>query len=236
MELILILTLATAGAVITGLLLQRHHKLTWIKNKGLVDVSGASDRYPHLPLKNYGMAMEVRDQNRVKVVFPRLTHDGDVEYLYSWHSIHDIKIPKSNSESRSLRLQLAEEVTQSIQEHLQIEPEILQLEQEQEKLERLANLIASSEFYWGYLDPYERASDQIETLISKARALRNIYVRIIRETLIGAEMSTYTLNEIPSQMAVDAQYQQLRAEYDQIKQTAIAYPELMQVIREAGEV
>jgi hypothetical protein len=124
------------------------------------------------------MAMEVRDQNRVKVIFPRLTNDADVEYIYSCHSIHDIKIPKSNSESRSLCLQLAEEVTQAIQEHLQIEPEILQLEQEQEKLERLANLIAASEFYRGYLDPYERASDQIETLISKARALRNIAVAI----------------------------------------------------------
>lgn len=235
MNLILVLTVALGGAVIGGLLFQRQRKLTWIKNRGLVDVRGASDRYPHLPLKNYGMAMEVREQNRVKVVFPRLTEDGDVEYLYSWHSIHDIKIPKSNSPSRSMRLQSAEEVTQAIREHLQIEPEISQLEQEQEKLERLANLIASSEFYRGYLDPYERASEQIETLIHKARALRNIYVRIIRETLIGAEMSTYTLNEMPSQMAVDAQYQRLKAEYEQIKQTAIAYPELMQVIGEVGE-
>ncbi len=74
--------------VIAYIIIERQNtKIKKIKSSNVVLVKDATVTYPGLPLNNYGIPLMTRRQSRVQVVFPRLTQDGDVEYIYSWHNL-----------------------------------------------------------------------------------------------------------------------------------------------------
>jgi hypothetical protein len=184
-----------------------------------------------LPLGSYGIPIRARDADgykRVQVIFPRLTEQGDMEYIYSWHDLGSINLATSRQSDTPALLSSSANVAPVIQDHLQIEAEIDRLLQERDKVYDLARILSTSELYANQVEIYDRALEQIENLLDKARELEQIYVRIIRETLIGLQVSRYEPDNIPGDMvSFDTQYQHLKAEYLRMKDAATAYDELI---------
>ncbi|NJL22573.1 MAG: hypothetical protein HC895_19970 [Leptolyngbyaceae cyanobacterium SM1_3_5] len=90
-------------------------------------------------------------------------------------------------------------------------------------------MVATSDFYASQQHIYERALIQIENLLHKAEELQQVYVRFIREVLIGRQVAEYDPNLLPDNgMAIDQQYRRIKREYQTIKDAAIAYGELIQ--------
>ncbi len=89
-------------------------------------------------------------------------------------------------------------------------------------------MVATSDFYASQQDIYERALFQVESLLSKAEDLQAVYVRFIRESLIGNQIAGYNPNLLPDgNLGIDNQYEVVRAEYQRMKDTATAYAELL---------
>lgn len=211
---------------------QRSTKLTLVKNSPVVFVYGACIRYPNLPLKNYGIPLKINNQSRVQVLFPKLTISGDVEYIYSWHDLSNIELPQPTGKSTAKKLDDLQKLALIIKEHLQIEPEVLSLKEQFRQIAKLANLVSTSDIYVGYLGTYEQALVQIDKLLNKAAQLQKVYIRLIREALIGAKIADYNpdLLEV-SQVAFDSQYQRIKEEYQNMKDVVNVYSQLLKESR-----
>lgn len=51
-------------------------KIKRIKSNLVLEVDGADIRYPNLPLGNFGIFFEVKENQRIQVIFPKLTPEG----------------------------------------------------------------------------------------------------------------------------------------------------------------
>lgn len=207
-----------------------NQKINRIKSNLVVEVDGADSRYPNLPLGNLGIFFEVNENRRIRVIFPKLTKEG-IEYIYSWHNLQSIRIPsleKTDTTGR-INIKVAQEIASLIKEHIQfVEPEILNLRKQWHKINELLDLVATSELYAPQQVLYERALFQIENLLSKAEELQQVYVGFIREVLIGSKVAEYDTNLLPDDgFAIDNQYKRIREEYQNMKDTATAYTELL---------
>jgi hypothetical protein len=225
------LALLLIAATTVGVWLHhRIRKLQALRTGELVNVSGAEVRYPNLPLKTYGIPVRVKDRNRTEIVFPRLTSEGDVEYVYSWHSFSDIKLVSFRSnQPQDDRVETAIELCKIIREHLQLDSELVALRKQHHEVNRLADLFSSSRVYSDQLDTYERAVQQLEILLDKATELQSIYVHLVREALIGIQISSYNPSNIrDNRLKYESQYQRLKQEFIQMQDTATAYRQLMQ--------
>lgn len=207
---------------------QRGTKLTLVRNSPVIFVYGASVRYPNLPLKNYGIPLKINNQSRVQVLFPKLTTSGDLEYIYSWHELSNIEIPQPLGKSTARKLNNLQNLALIIKQHLQIEPEVLSLKEQYGQIQKLANLVSTSDIYVGYLGTYERALLQIDKLLNKAAQLQKVYIRLIREALIGVKIAEYNPDMLEfSQVAFDSQYQRLKEEYQNMKDVVNFYSQLL---------
>ncbi|MEP0755177.1 hypothetical protein NDA03_23455 [Trichocoleus sp. Lan] len=207
---------------------KRKAKIKQIKNNTVVLVKGAEQKYPSLPLKNYGIPLMVRRQNRVQVVFPRLTPEGDVEYIYSWHPLNDVEVIEQNSKTNDPKLTTIKELAPIIHEHWQLEPEMSVLEEQYRKINDLADLVSTSDVYSVQVATYEKALLEVEKLLRKAEQLQKIYVRLIREALIGVKVAEYNPDRlIVSHLAFELQYQRMKEEYQHLKDVAHAYSQLL---------
>ena len=224
---LLILIIAVI-AVIAVILLQRQIQLRHLKRSDIVLVAGAEQRYPDLPLGNYGIPWKFKDAARVEILFPKLTADGEVEYLYSWHKLNHVKPFNVLAASLTVQLQTALELVPLIKEHLQIESEIIKLGMKEYQVNRLASLVSTSDFYAGHASLYSQALEEITALLEKAEAVQAIYVRLIREALIGVQVAHYDPHSIrDSRIAFESRYRRAKAEYEHLKDTARAYTELL---------
>ncbi len=87
--------------------------------------------------------------------------------------------------------------------------------------------MATSKVYVKQQQIYDRARHQLKDIIKKANELKNIYVTLIREGLMGLKVAQYSPNDfIDNRIVFDTQYRQLQAEYQLLKDTADAYAEL----------
>lgn len=206
-----------------------NQKIKRIRSSVLLEVDGADNRYPDLPLGNLGIFCEVNEKRRIRVVFPKLTLEGGVLYIYSWHDLQSIHIPAlKNTKRGRVNFKIAQGLAFLIKEHIQfVEPEILNLRQQEHKLNRLFNLVGKSEFYSSQQEIYKRALFQIKNLIDKAEELQQVYIRFIREVLIGKQVAGYDLNRLSSNsFTINSQYKRVKDEYQTMKDTAKAYAEL----------
>ncbi len=205
-------------------------KIAQIQSNLVVEVDGANARYPNLPLGKLGIFFDVNEKQRIRVVFPKLTSDG-IEYIYSWHNLASIRMPtleKIDAQGR-VNLKAAQEIAFLIKEHLNfVEPEILNLKKQWIKTNELLDLVATSEFYASQQGMYQRALSQIESLLDKAEELQQVYIGFIREMLIGRQIAGYDPHLLPDNgWAIDNQYKKIKEEYQYMKDTAIAYAELL---------
>lgn len=219
--------------MLKNLFFRRNKKVEKVLNTKIVLINEVEERYYNLCLKNYGLPLKVKERDKVQVIFPRLTPNGDVEYIFSWHNLDDVEIPEVEIDQNDIKLRAAKELAPLIKEHLQIEQEILSLEEQYQKVNDLADLVSTSELYSSQLDIYERAVVEIENLLEKAEQLQKIYIHIIREGLIGIQVAGYNPDNIrDNRLAFDSQYKRIKEEYQYMRDAATAYQELM---RQQGE-
>jgi len=219
--------------MLENLFLRRNKKVKKILNTKIILINKVEERYSNLCLKNYGLPLKVKERDKVQVIFPRLTPNGDVEYIFSWHNLDDVEIPEVEIDQNDIKLRAAKELAPLIKEHLQIEQEILSLEEQYQKVNDLADLASTSELYSNQLDIYERAVVEIENLLEKAEQLKKIYIHLIREGLIGIQVAGYNPDNIrDNRLAFDLQYKRIKKEYQYMRDAATAYQELM---RQQGE-
>ncbi|NJO66578.1 MAG: hypothetical protein HC832_03450 [Leptolyngbyaceae cyanobacterium RM1_405_57] len=153
-----------------------------------------------------------------------------MQYIYSWHDLRFIHIPTSKKSGHGeTNLKIAQELAFLMKEHIQfVEPEILSLRKQWHKINELLDLVATSDFYANQQEIYERALFQVENLLNKAEELQQVYVRFIREVLIGRQVAGYDPTLLLSDsVTVDHQYKKIRQEYQTMKETATAYTELL---------
>ncbi|MDX2212230.1 MAG: hypothetical protein SFY66_02965 [Oculatellaceae cyanobacterium bins.114] len=234
MELLLVLALVIGG--VYWFVVYPEQKIKRLKNNVVVEVDGAEIRYPNLPLGNLGIFFTANAKNRVQVVFPSLTLEGDVQYIYSWHGLPSVHLPgqvpqlKPSETQTGLNLRVAQELATLMKEHIRfVEPEISNLRKQWNKINDLLDLISTSDFYASQQETHERALFQVEQLLEKAETLQQVYIRFIREVLIGREIAGYDPDLLPDDsVAIDSQYRQIRDEYLHMKETAIAYTQLLE--------
>lgn len=220
-----------------GLVVLASYWLSWrlkrinaLRSHSIVAVAGVEARYPELPLKPYGIASRLNSSSgRVQVLFPKLTSEGDVEYLFSWHYVRDVT--PIDTEDTNLytdsTVHTACEVLPVIRDHLEFEQDALHLNEQRHRLTRLADLVATSSFYADRLDVYERALDEIDTALLKARDLHKLYVRLVREALIGVQIAGYDPSNIRSdRLTFESEHRRLREEYLYLKDLTAAYTDL----------
>ncbi|MFW6296228.1 MAG: hypothetical protein ACOC04_03450 [Halothece sp.] len=181
-------------------------------------------------LGSLGICKEInQNKNEVLVLFPTLTDNGDLEYKTFWYhfsniNIHDI----TNKETSNKNFLVMQKIAGFIQEQMEIEKAIVKQKEEQEKIKKLINLASSSKIYTDQINLYERAFSELQNLIDKGEKLKEVYFELVRENLIGKELLDYDPDQIlNNHSVVESQYQQIREEYENLKDTATAYAEML---------
>lgn len=167
---------------------------------------------------------------KVQVILPNLTKDGELYYEYDWIFITSVKIPQQQykTDEEWAKLETAQKLTKPIIEHLQIKSELKELNEQYQELKELFNLVSTSDFYASQKSLYERGLLQVKELIAKAENLEKTYYNLIREVLIGRRLAKYDPSQIPdNHIVLDSQYQEIKEEYQYMKDTATAYNELL---------
>lgn len=188
------------------------------------------DKELDYPLGNLGIFSQLNNkQDKVLVIFPNLTKDGDLEYISCWYDLVDVFVYSLEAPVRHENLIIMQQLSPTIQEHLQIEKDISKLEKQEQDLKQLLKLISSSDLYSEQKDIYDRALEQVQKMIDRAIELEKIYIRLVREILIGKELSNFNPNKIiDDYIEIDSQYKKVKEEYQHLKDTANAYTELLQ--------
>lgn len=202
------------------------HKNIWVE----VIPSLISER--NLLFGEFGISNRIFDNKtrKIQVIFPNLTADGDLDYEYNWIPLCSVNIPKKKQKTgeKRVRLEMAQKITQPVIEHQQIISELKELNEQYNELKELLNLVSTSDFYANQKILYERGLSQVKELITKAENLEKTYYHLIRESLIGLRLANYNPDQIPNHhIALDRQYQEIKEEYEYMKDKATAYNELL---------
>ncbi|WNZ25544.1 hypothetical protein HJG54_23635 [Leptolyngbya sp. NK1-12] len=236
MEIVLLLLLLAAVAIWYRFwYASSRRKTQQLKSSGLVRVDEVHKRYRHLPLGNLGILHKIKDGQRVQVIFPSLTADEDVDYIYSWHDLRVVRPvlerPKDDDEAW-LR---ATGIAALIEERLQLEPEITKLKKYHHKLGELLDLVDESEEHLEQQDTLAVTHTQVGYLLEQAKLLEQQYVDLIkvtlREALIRSELEDFNPDLRPEERRdLNNRYQEIRAEYQVWKRVAHTFPELPSVL------
>ncbi|NJL21173.1 MAG: hypothetical protein HC895_10720 [Leptolyngbyaceae cyanobacterium SM1_3_5] len=125
-----ILLLLTLAGGIYWFVFHPQQKLDRIRNRGVVEIEGAEARYSDLPLGNLGIFYDSNENRRIQVIFPKLTSEGDVQYIFSWHDLRSAHVPrfKSIDPQNMISIRIAQDLSLLMKEHIEfVEPEILNL-------------------------------------------------------------------------------------------------------------
>ena len=101
---------------------------------------------------------------------------------------------------------------------MEIYPQLAKFREQDAELERLENLVSTSEMYHSKVHLYQRARNQIQKLIDQAENLKREYSKCIREILIGAEISQFdpnTMSDILERKLT------LHSKYEALKTTCV---------------
>jgi hypothetical protein len=228
----LVVLLVILGAIVYLFLFFQNRKLHQIQSSDVVMVEGAEARYLDLPLGSFGVPHRFKSPDRVQVIFPKLTASGDVEYIYSWHSLNAVRPVALNRSHRQNRMRFLSELAPIVKEHLKLETDKSALEAQYARLTKLANLVATSDIYAQQLPTYDKALEQTEKLFKKVEELERTYIRMVREALIGLQIAEYSPDALFNlQLPLDEQHLRIREEYQLMKDTAQAYIDLLKESR-----
>jgi hypothetical protein len=218
------------GEILWWLVSYPNQKIEQVSRSSIVEVDGADVRYPHLDLGCLGIPCHVGENRRIQVVFPALTSEGDLKYIYSWHNLTSVRIPAFSKTSleNEAKPEAVEQLATLVKEHLQLQLEIINLTKQWQEINDLLRLIATSDFYASQQKIYARALSQVDNLLDKAEQLEQVYIRFIREGLISHKIAGYNPDLLPDgNLIINDQYKRIREEYMIMKNTALAYAELL---------
>ncbi len=216
-------------------------KIKAIKASKIIYIKSPDDKYG-IPLnieifkeksnasntKNNTTTVEV-DKYKVLVGIPILNKDGSVEIVNSYHDIDKVEIINNDFIKKDKKLKSLYNLSDIMKETIAVDREIVNLEKKYLEMTDVANLIASSDIYSSQIDKYERGLAQIENLLRKSMELNKLYLHLIREGLISYQVAKYDIDNIPDNIhiSLDSRYRQVKEEYQNMKDTAEAYFELL---------
>ncbi|MCU0551322.1 MAG: hypothetical protein MUC48_18395 [Leptolyngbya sp. Prado105] len=233
----LLLVLLAIGAIAYFFLSHHNRLIQTVRESDVVIVEGAIDRYPNLPLGDFAVPNRFRSPDRIQVVFPMLSELGDVEYIYSWHSLNSVTPVSLSRSHRQNKVRVMAELAPVIKEHLRLELDRAALENQLVKINKIAELVSVSDLYSSQLGTYERAIDETEKLIIKVEELSRVYVRIVKETLIGTRIAEFNPDLLLDlHVPLDEQYTRVKSEYQFMKDSAQAYYDLLKESRGATDL
>lgn len=227
--LLLLISSLLIGIPLGLVLWQTQVRLKKILRAGIVVLPQPQVHDQTLPFGNLGIVHETESQ-RIQVLLPILNAQKDVEYFYAWYGLDVVGLPRPKHKGDIQTVAVLKRLAMIIKEHVQfIEPEILELQSQYRKISELLALVTTSEFYASRQQTYQRALIQVRQLLTKAEELEQVYLKLIREVLIGQKVMGYDPSLIVDQrLLMDQKCAAIRAEYQQLKETAIAYAELSQ--------
>ena len=125
-------------------------------------------------------------------------------------------------------MRAAQQLGYYIKEHFKIEREMSELEDQYNRINNLAKLVAKSDIYSSQIERYNKALIEIRKLIKKAKQLERLYISLVREGLIGIKISSYNTDDITNNLLIhNIKYERLREEYQYMKDVATAYGSLI---------
>ncbi len=209
-------------------LCQRHQrKIEYIKRSQVVTINNDEIIQDDFILDNYGIPLEIKNSGIVEVVLPTLDREGQLIYHYSFHYVSGLSIPKFKINQRTEEFRAAQQLGSYIKEHFQIEREICDLEEQYNRINDLAILVSKSDVYSSQIEKYNKALIETRKLIEKAKQLERLYISLVREGLIGIKISSYHPDKIINNLLIHhLKYEQLREEYQYMKDVATAYGSL----------
>lgn len=225
----LLLFVIIVGTILISLFYFRHQKVRKILKSKVIFIHSNRINQSNLLLGKYAIPSQILyNSSQVEVIFPQLNESGNLVYTNQCYYLAEISIPKSHKHRHKIEFQVAEDLSKYIKEHLKTEKEIKNLVLQYRQIHDLSKLILKSDMYSNQINTYEKAIEEIKKLLNKAKELEKMYIKIIREGLIGVKIANYNPNNIKSnQMVHQIKYKQVRNEYQYMKDTAHAYGELM---------
>lgn len=224
----LLLLILFFGTTAASLFYFRHQRARKLLKSKVILVHSNRINQNYLLLGKYAIASRIYNSSQLEVVFPQLNESGDLVYTSQCYYFSEISIPISYKHRHKLEFQVASDLSKYIKEHLQIEKEIKDLVLQYRQVDDLSKLILKSDMYSNQINIYEKAIEEIEKLLDKAKELEKMYIQIIREGLIGVKIANYNPNNIKNNQVIhQMKYKQVRDEYQYMRDTAHAYGELM---------
>jgi hypothetical protein len=183
----------------------------------------------NLPLKN-SKHTRTNQQSTwlIKSIRPEL-ENGVVKFIEFSHEINKVKV--MSKEPQDSNFQTIKQISPLTKEIFnKIDPQLIEFNKQKDELQRLQELVSSSEVYRSKAEIYARGAAQIQQLIGNARDLRQEYLKFIREILIGAELSRFdpeSMSDVLERKVVlDSKYQVITSKYQDLKLEMEAYSEL----------
>ena len=222
------LFLLILASIISYLFYFIHQKAKKILRSKVIFIHSNRLNQNNLLLGKYGIASKIHHASQVEVIFPKLNESGDLVYTSQYYYLAEISIPTLDKHKHKMEFQVAKDLAKYIKEHLQTEKEIKDLVLQYRQVHDLSKLILKSDMYSNQIDIYEKAINEIEKLLDKAKELEKMYIQIVREGLIGVKIANYNPSIIKNnQITHQMKYKRVKDEYQYIKDTAHAYGELM---------
>ena len=203
-------------------------KIKKILKRKVIAINNLTIEQNNLPLKNYAIPLESNSASQVKVAFPQLSESGELVYIYYLFFPSEIRLTYFEKDKDNIEFIIARKLSKYVKEHLKTEKEIEELMMQRHKVYDLRKLVSKSEVYQNQINIYDRAIGEISGLIDKAKQLEIMYLKLIREELIGLRIQNYNPAFIQdNRISHHLQYEQLKDEYEYMKEEAKAYAELM---------
>lgn len=166
----------------------------------------------------------------VRYVSPHL-YEGKLDIHEGIESIRSVKPISQKQASRSIPLAAMLKIAHPTQiAYQRVFPQITQLRQQINELQRLRNLAASSRLYGGKVSLYERAIAQCEQLQQNTTHFFNQISEYIEEVLIGAELAAFDPQSLPDPIDVEfdlqSQYSAIQEQFERLKVEVEIYSQL----------
>jgi uncharacterized membrane protein len=180
--------------------------------------------------KTYIIPIKIVDRT-ITSIQARLKN-GSVELIESSYQFDRVKEVDRDNIGSNRDLEIAKQISYSIQTMYQIEPKIGEFKQRIEEIKHLKNLASRSEVYAQKVVDYSQLILQIEETIENAKQLRNECFKLIGEILIGAELAKFDPDKMSDPMDWKSQfatrYNAITEQFQFLQDKEKAYSELRQ--------
>lgn len=160
-----------------------------------------------------------------QLVCPQLTESTELSYETKYCALVDLQDYKIPSLTK---WNVIKAIAPIVKERMQLAEQLQIIRSNLKKVQRLQELVRSSEFYATQVSLCERVYQQQQCAIAKAQQLLETQDRYIREALIMFQIAEFEVTALPVQLpGIDSRIQQLQQQYQEAVEFYQAYQELL---------